>query len=678
MIKMKKYIYLLTLAALALIGCAPEGPVDDSAKNYAGNRVKVTLEESIPAAGGFVEAIVKSEVPFSVSVPKTATWLTVESIEDTEVEVETQVDVDGVPTTQLVKEPRKVIKFTAGANDSDQLRYASVALVDVEKNIAMTRFDVCQDGQKIVKKAFSVAATEFSVPYSTTSVEFEVTGEVAWTVESSNENFVVSPASGEGNGTVTVTFPANETLDAATAEITVSTTDPGARPSYYVVSITQAGNVKTFNVTAEKTEFKYSETTATITVESEVAWTVTSNNENFKVSTTSGEGNGTITVTFPENTLEQDVTADIVVSTEDPLARPNSFTITLVQKSPVKAFAVTTEDNLSVAHDAFCVLFNVDSEVAWTATSSNDAFKFTDGDSTPAATVELEGSKNLFICFAPNFTNAALSTTVTFTTEDPLAVTKTYSFDVTQAAYSVVSKTILAEWKFITDEKSNLNGNFDEQTGSDSCHAEGNGGYYVPNNGLGNGRIEYYNSNHKVDMQGKNKNRCKRVIGGSGEPCIYGTYVDDYMLYSATTQTELPTGTKVHLFTVWRPKEPQVMKYWKAEYLDGTEWKSASELKKATVEGVDVEYNVELGYFDKRKPAAQQNTYLDFVVELSVPTTEVKFRITSVVNAAASDGKPVAIPYSGSYVLRVAGGDSASENNFFLNVPKSHVIEVVE
>ena len=678
MIKMKKYIYLLTLAVLALVGCAPEALVDDSAKEYAGNRVKVTLEESIPAAGGFVEAIVKSEVPFSVSVPKTATWLTVESIEDTQVEVETQVDVDGVPTTQLVMEPRKVIKFTAGANPNDQLRYASIALIDVEKNIAMTRFDVCQDGQKIVKKAFSVAATEFNVPYSTTSVQFEVTGEVAWTVESSNENFIVSPASGEGDGTVTVTFPENQTLDPVTAEITVSTTDPGARPSYYVVSITQAANVKTFNVTAEKTEFKYSETTATISVESEVAWTVTSSNENFEVSPASGEGDGTITVTFPVNELQQDVTADIVVSTEDPLARPNSFTITLVQKSPVKAFAVTTEDNLSVAHDDFCVLFNVDSEVAWTATSSNEAFKFTDGDSTPAATVELEGNKNLFIVFSPNFTNVALSTTVTFTTEDPLAKTKTYSFDVTQAAYQVVSQTILAEWIFITEQKDNLDGHFNETTGSDSCHAEGNGGFYVMNNGQGNGRYEYYNSNHKADMQGKNKNRCKRVIGGSGEPCIYGTYVDDYMLYSATSQTELPAGTKVHLFTVWRPKEPQVMKYWKAEYLDGTEWKSASELKTAKVGDVEVKYNVELDFSADRKPAAQKNTYLDFVVELSVPTTEVKFRITSVVNAAASDGQPVATPYSGSYVLRVAGGDSASENNFFLNVPKSHVIEVVQ
>ena len=223
-----------------------------------------------------------------------------------------------------------------------------------------------------------------------------------------------------------------------------------------------------------------------------------------------------------------------------------------------------------------------------------------------------------------------------------------------------------------------MKGNFNETTKKESNAAEGNGGFYVPNNGQGNGKIEYYNSNHKTDMQNSTMNRCKRVIGGSGEPCIYGTYVDDYMMYSAVSSTELPVGTKVHLFTVWRPKEPQVMKYWKAEYLDGTEWKPAGELKTATVEGVEVKYNVELDFAEGRLPHVQMNTYLDFIVELTVPTTEVKFRITSVVNAAAEGGAPVATPFGGSYVLRVAGGDSASASNFFLNVAKHHVIEVVQ
>lgn len=590
MIKMKKYIYLLTIAALAAFGCTPMGPEEDASKEYAGNKAKVTLEDVIPVAGGSVTAVVKSEVPFTVSVPKAATWLTVGEITDTEVEAEVETEVDGVPVIETVMEPRKLIKFTAGENKSAEKRFASVALVDSEKNIVITRFDVTQEGAyvPVEKKDFGVSINEINVEADATTATFKVTGEVAWTITSSKEAFVVSPTSGEGEADVTVTFPANETAEAVSAEISVVTEDPGARPKSYTVAITQA--------------------------------------------------------------------------------------------SAVKSFTVTTENNLSVAHTAFNVLFNIEGDVKWTATSTNEAFKFTDGDSEPGAVVEFEGSKNMFVVFAPNFTSTPLTTTVTFATEDPLVTTKSYTFDITQAGYQVVSQTILAEWIFVTSEKDKLNANFNEKTGNESCHAPGNGGLYVPNNGAGNGRFEYYNGEGKaVINEGVAKiNRCKRVIGGSGEPCIYGTYVDDYVMYSATSPTELAAGTKVHLFSVWRPKEPQVMKYWKAEYLDGTEWKPAGELKTATVEGVEVKYNVELDYAEGRLPHVQMNTYLDFIVELTVPTTEVKFRITSVVNAAAEGGAPVATPFGGSYVLRVAGGDSASASNFFLNVAKHHVIEVVQ
>lgn len=560
---MKRYIYLLAVAALAVFGCTVTGP-EEEAQEYAGNRVKVTLNDNIPVTGGSVKATVQSEIPFTVSIPEAATWLTAQAT-DTE------------------------ITFTAAANESAEMRYASVALIDAEKGFAITRFDVCQDGVGMAeRKPFEVSTKEINVEAAVTTATFDITTEVAWTITSSNEAFVASPASGEGNATVTVTFPANEGVDAVVAELSVAAQDPLARPKSHTVVITQASNVKTF--------------------------------------------------------------------------------------------VVTTENSLNVAHDAFNVLFNINSDVKWTATSSNEAFKFTDGESSTSASVEVEGNKNLFVVFKPNFTSAPLTTTVTFTTEDPLVTEKTYSFDITQGAYQIVSQTILAEWIFITSEKDKLNANFNEKTGNESCHAPGNGGLYVPNNGAGNGRFEYYNGEGKaVINEGVAKiNRCKRVIGGSGEPCIYGTFVNDYVMYSAVSPTELPAGTKVHLFTVWRPKEAQVMKYWKAEYLDGTEWKPAAELKTATVAGAEVQYNVEVDHADGRLPHTQKNTYLDFVVELTVPATEVKFRITAVVNAAADGSGPVPTPYGGSYVLRVAGGDSASDDNFYLNVPKNHVIEVVQ
>lgn len=90
-------------------------------------------------------------------------------------------------------------------------------------------------------KSFGVSRTAISVLASETSATFNVTGNVDWTVTSDNAKFTVSPASGTGEGTVTVSFPANaDTENAVTANITVSTTSDEVSTKYYIVVITQA------------------------------------------------------------------------------------------------------------------------------------------------------------------------------------------------------------------------------------------------------------------------------------------------------------------------------------------------------------------------------------------------------------------------------------------------------
>ncbi|MGM9765503.1 MAG: BACON domain-containing protein [Candidatus Cryptobacteroides sp.] len=81
---------------------------------------------------------------------------------------------------------------------------------------------------------FNVSTNALSVAASATSATFNITSNVDWTVASDNADYTVSPASGNGNGTVTVSFPAN-TGDAKTVKLTVSTTADAAVKSYEVV-----------------------------------------------------------------------------------------------------------------------------------------------------------------------------------------------------------------------------------------------------------------------------------------------------------------------------------------------------------------------------------------------------------------------------------------------------------
>lgn len=71
-----------------------------------------------------------------------------------------------------------------------------------------------------------------------------------------------------------------------------------------------------------------------------VKWTVASDNAAYKVSPESGDGNGTVTVSFAENTTDKDVTVKLTVSTTAEVAT-KSYTVTLTHKG---VSAAGTED----------------------------------------------------------------------------------------------------------------------------------------------------------------------------------------------------------------------------------------------------------------------------------------------------------------------------------------------
>lgn len=81
---------------------------------------------------------------------------------------------------------------------------------------------------------FSVSTTALTAKAGDTSASFDVKGNVKWTVSSDNAAYTVSPASGDGAGTVTVKFAANETEKNVTVKLTVSTTEEVATKSYTV------------------------------------------------------------------------------------------------------------------------------------------------------------------------------------------------------------------------------------------------------------------------------------------------------------------------------------------------------------------------------------------------------------------------------------------------------------
>ena len=87
---------------------------------------------------------------------------------------------------------------------------------------------------------FSVSTETLTAKAADKSVSFDVRGNVKWTVSSDNAAYKVSPESGDGTGTVTVSFAENTTDKDVTVKLTVSTTAEVATKSY-TVTLTHKG-----------------------------------------------------------------------------------------------------------------------------------------------------------------------------------------------------------------------------------------------------------------------------------------------------------------------------------------------------------------------------------------------------------------------------------------------------
>lgn len=111
---------------------------------------------------------------------------------------------------------------------------------------------------------FSVSTTALTAKAGDTSASFDVKGNVKWTVSSDNAAYKVSPESGDGNGSVTVSFAENTTDKNVTVKLTVSTTAEVATKSY-TVTLTHKGvsaaGAEDFSSSVEWTlgEFAYSD-----------------------------------------------------------------------------------------------------------------------------------------------------------------------------------------------------------------------------------------------------------------------------------------------------------------------------------------------------------------------------------------------------------------------------------
>lgn len=151
-----------------------------------------------------------------------------------------------------------------------------------------------------------------------------------------------------------------------------------------------------FSVSTETLTAKAADKSVSFDVKGNVKWTVSSDNAAYKVSPESGDGNGTVTVSFAENTTDKDVTVKLTVSTSADVAT-KSYTVTLTHKGKSTS-AGGAEVEVSVDKDYLAANQNgkMDDVISYT----NDS----DYGGTAVTELRVYKGKNLTITAAAGYT----------------------------------------------------------------------------------------------------------------------------------------------------------------------------------------------------------------------------------------------------------------------------------
>lgn len=182
----------------------------------------------------------------------------------------------------------------------------------------------------------------------------------------------------------------------------------GGNPHYQVVATKVeevVSDTPKFSVSTETLTAKAADKSVSFDVRGNVKWAVASDNAAYKVSPESGDGNGTVTVSFAENTTDKDVTVKLTVSTSAEVAT-KSYTVTLTHKGKSTS-AGGAEVEASVDKDYLAANQNgkVDDVISYT----NDS----DYGTTVVTELRVYKGKNLTITAAAGYTITKVELTCT-------------------------------------------------------------------------------------------------------------------------------------------------------------------------------------------------------------------------------------------------------------------------
>ena len=283
-------------------------------------------------------------------------------------------------------------------------------------------------------------------PAAGSTVTVTIHSDTTWTASSDVPWATVeAPITGNKNGSVKVTFDANAGTTDRTATIKVTTADASV---YQTVAIKQLAPAVAPTLTiipaSLSDQLATVATPVTITVNSNVAWKVTSNETWLHVAPPNGTGGSAeiVTLTFDPNTgAERNATVTFETTAGTPTA---TVTLPVKQLAPAVTPSITlSKTQIDTTADAAAVAMSVNANAAWTATPSEGWVTVTPTNGTGTGSPE-----SVTINLGKNETGAVRNANVTFT-----AGTATQTVTIKQAAAAAAPTLTVTPTSIDVDEK---------------------------------------------------------------------------------------------------------------------------------------------------------------------------------------------------------------------------------
>ncbi len=330
---------------------------------------------SIPSTGGNAGFIISSNTSWEIT--ENAPWLTASPI-------------SGLGNG--------TITLTATPNNSTNGR--STNIIVSGDGVADQIVTVTQTGAP-ANLSLAPASQAVTAPAGQTALQ--VTANVGWTATSNQSWATVSPASGNGNAALTVTYAENTGSTQRTATITLNSPGQPAQTATVLQNAPATGPVLTVSPSSQQVGAAAGQTT--IEVSSNVSWNVNASQPWATLSMNSGSGSETVTVSYTENTGSVPRSTMVIFST--PGLPPQTAAIEQAAGSPTPALSVAPS-SLTVNHEADCVAYTLSSNTTWTATADVNWV-------TSIQPSSGNGDATVTVCYGENMTSSLRIANLTFT-----------------------------------------------------------------------------------------------------------------------------------------------------------------------------------------------------------------------------------------------------------------------